>query len=105
MTQTGSHFKPLRRLPVATPSSRGLDRDGPGSYDRLRRSSADEGAHMSPQGQNPDDAARNRDEDLKPGSPPRPATEPEGAEGSARNAKTLTDPATGQPLPGAPKPN
>ncbi|MBB3893631.1 hypothetical protein GGQ61_004379 [Phenylobacterium haematophilum] len=60
---------------------------------------------MSPQGQNPDDAARNRDEDLKPGSPPRPATEPEGAEGSARNAKTLTDPATGQPLPGAPKPN
>ena len=60
---------------------------------------------MSPQGQNPDDAARNRDEDLKPGSPPRPATEPEGAEGSARNAKTLTDPATGQPLPGAPTPN
>ena len=60
---------------------------------------------MTAKRQDRSDVARNRDEDLKPGSPPRPATEPEGAEGSARNAKTLTDPATGQPLPGAPKPN
>ncbi|WP_312167178.1 hypothetical protein [Phenylobacterium sp.] len=52
-----------------------------------------------------DDAAKNRDEDLKPGRPPRPATEPKGAEGSARNSKTLTDPATGEPQPRAPKPN
>ena len=50
------------------------------------------------------DAARNRDEDMKPGRPPRPATEPAGSEGSARNTKTLTDPATGEPQPGAPKP-
>lgn len=47
----------------------------------------------------------NRDEDQKPGRPPRMAQEPKGAEGSARNAKTLTDPASGEPLPGVPKPN
>lgn len=47
----------------------------------------------------------NRDDDQKPGSPPRPATEPGGAEGSSRNAKTLTDPATGEPDGGAPAPN
>lgn len=52
-----------------------------------------------------DDAARNRDEDMKPGQPPRPATEPKGSEGSARNAKTQTDPATGEPLGTPPKPN
>lgn len=52
-----------------------------------------------------DDKARNRDEDMKPGSPPRPATEPHGSEGSARNAKTQTDPATGKPQRGAPKPS
>lgn len=48
---------------------------------------------------------RNRDDALKPGSPPRPATEPAGAEGSSRNSKTLTDPATGQPQKQPPKPN
>lgn len=52
-----------------------------------------------------DDQARTRDEDMKPGSPPRPATEPRGAKGSARNAKTLTDPATGEPKRDAPTPN
>jgi hypothetical protein len=31
------------------------------------------------------------------GAPPRPATEPRGSEGSARNDKTRTDPATGAP--------
>jgi hypothetical protein len=50
-------------------------------------------------------ARYNRDEDQKPGSPPRPATEPEGAEGSARNAKTATDPASGEPRAAPPKPN
>ena len=50
------------------------------------------------------DARRNRDEDLKPGSPPRPATEPAGAKGSSRSDKTATDPATGEPQAGAPKP-
>lgn len=69
------------------------------------RSSGNEGAPMTPSGQNRDDAARSRDEHMKPGRPPRPATEPKGAEGSARNSKTLTDPATGEPRPGAPKPN
>ncbi|MBA4014448.1 MAG: hypothetical protein C0481_21545 [Phenylobacterium sp.] len=60
---------------------------------------------MSPRGQNHDDAARNRDADMKPGRPPRPATEPKGAEGSTRSSKTLTDPATGEPRPSAPKPS
>lgn len=50
------------------------------------------------------DAARNRDEDLKPGSPPRPATEPHGSEGSSDSPKTHTDPATGAPHPEAPRP-
>ena len=39
------------------------------------------------------------DDDLKPdvaGRPPRPATEPAGAEGSSRTSKTATDPATGE---------
>lgn len=49
--------------------------------------------------------ARTRDEDLKPGTPPRPATEPRGAEDSRQNSKTLTDPATGEPLRGPPAPN
>ena len=51
-----------------------------------------------------DDLARTRDEDLKPGAPPRPATEPEGAAGSSRTDKTLTDPATGEPRGKPPKP-
>ena len=36
-------------------------------------------------------------ENLKPGSPPRPATEPKGSEGSSKSPKTATDPATGEP--------
>jgi hypothetical protein len=38
-------------------------------------------------------------EDMKPvgdGQSPRPATEPAGSEGSSRNSKTKTDPATGE---------
>jgi hypothetical protein len=50
------------------------------------------------------DAARSRDEDLKPGSPPRPATEPQGSEGSSDSRKTRTDPATGAPHAEAPDP-
>jgi hypothetical protein len=34
---------------------------------------------------------------LKPGAPPRPATEPAGSKGSSSTAKTATDPATGAP--------
>ena len=52
-----------------------------------------------------DDAARNRDNDLKPGRPPRPATEPAGAEGSSTSDKTLTDGATGEPRHQPPKPS
>jgi len=52
-----------------------------------------------------DDAAKTRDEDLKPGRPPRPATEPASAQGSSRTSKTATDPATGEPSPGSPRPN
>ena len=47
----------------------------------------------------------NRDDERKPGRPDRMAQEPEGAEGSARNPKTLTDPASGERQPGAPAPN
>ncbi len=36
-------------------------------------------------------------ENLKPGSPARPATEPAGSEGSSSTPKTKTDPATGKP--------
>lgn len=49
--------------------------------------------------------ARTRDEDLKPGAPPRPATEPSGAEGSQRTSKTMTDPATGEPRARPPAPS
>jgi len=42
------------------------------------------------------DAQYNRDQDQKPGSPQRSASEPRGAEGSARSHKTLTDPASGE---------
>lgn len=54
-----------------------------------------------------EDAARNRDEDLKPsrpGAPPRPATEPAGSEGSSSTHKTRTDPATGEPRSNPPAP-
>ena len=51
------------------------------------------------------DKRYNRDEDQKPGRPPRMAQEPKGAERSTRTAKTQTDPASGEPNPGAPKPN
>jgi hypothetical protein len=47
----------------------------------------------------------NRDDDQKPGAPPRSATEPGGAKGSARSAKTQTDAATGEPRKTPPKPN
>ena len=47
----------------------------------------------------------NRDDDLKPGAPPRHATEPDGAEGRAKTSKTLTDPATGEPRPEPPRPS
>ncbi|WP_339930397.1 hypothetical protein [uncultured Brevundimonas sp.] len=40
-------------------------------------------------------------EDQRPpaqdGQPPRPATEPRGAEGSSNSGETATDPATGKP--------
>jgi hypothetical protein len=36
-------------------------------------------------------------ENLKPRRPPRPATEPDGAEPSTRTHKTLTDGASGEP--------
>jgi hypothetical protein len=43
------------------------------------------------------DNRETENEDIKPGSPPRPASEPEGSEGSSQTDKTLTDPATGEP--------
>jgi hypothetical protein len=52
----------------------------------------------------PEDLARNRDDAQKPGVPPRPSTEPTGAEGSSRSSKTATDPATGAPAAAPPRP-
>ena len=46
--------------------------------------------------QRPDNRST-ENENLKPGEPPRPATEPGGAEGSSNSGETLTDPATGEP--------
>lgn len=43
------------------------------------------------------DNRETENENLKPGSPPRPASEPKGSEGSSQTDKTLTDPATGEP--------
>jgi hypothetical protein len=48
------------------------------------------------------DQRRNRDDEMKPGSPPRSAHEPGQGEGSSRNSKTQTDPSTGEPTPGGP---
>lgn len=45
------------------------------------------------------DRPKNREvenEDLKPGQPPRTATEPAGSEGSSDTSKTRTDPASGE---------
>ncbi|HEX2562088.1 hypothetical protein [Phenylobacterium sp.] len=48
--------------------------------------------------------AYNRDDEMKPGSPPRSAHEPEGSEGSSSTPKTATDPATGEWRGGPPAP-
>lgn len=47
----------------------------------------------------------NRDDEQKPGAPPRTAYEPEGSEGSARSSKTATDPASGEPTGGEVSPS
>jgi hypothetical protein len=47
--------------------------------------------------QSPERESENLKVPTKPGAAPRPATEPKGGEGSARNSKTKTDPATGEP--------
>jgi hypothetical protein len=47
-----------------------------------------------------EDAAKPRtreNDNLRPGDPPRPATEPTGKANSTRNADTLTDPGSGEP--------
>ena len=50
------------------------------------------------------DKSWNRDDELKPGTPPRSAYEPKGSKGSARSRKTATDPVSGEPTgrPAAP---
>jgi hypothetical protein len=50
------------------------------------------------------DTRYNRDDDQKPGSPPRSATEPAGAKGSSDSAKTRTNPQTGEPRKAPPEP-
>jgi len=51
------------------------------------------------------DLAKNRDDELKPGAPPRHASDSDPSGRSTRNPKTATDPATGTPQPGAPAPS
>jgi hypothetical protein len=55
----------------------------------------------------PNDQRYNRDEDLKvpakAGQPPRPASEPAGAEGASKASRTATDPVTGAPKPSGPR--
>lgn len=52
----------------------------------------------------PTDASRNRDDQMKPGAPPRSVTEPAGSRGSSDSPKTHTDPATGAPHDAPPEP-
>jgi hypothetical protein len=49
--------------------------------------------------------AYNRDEELKPGRPPRSAYDPKGSKGSERSSKTRTDPASGAPRRGGHAPD
>jgi hypothetical protein len=57
----------------------------------------------------PSEKSRESEEDIvKPdaeGKPPRPATEPAGAQWSVKNGKTATDPGSGAQRPGAPNPS
>ncbi|RAK52455.1 hypothetical protein DJ021_18330 [Phenylobacterium hankyongense] len=46
----------------------------------------------------------NRDDEQKPGRPPRTAAEPRGAEPSVNSDKTMTDPASGEPKRQPPAP-
>ena len=44
-------------------------------------------------------------EELRPGGPPRPAREPQGAKASQQSDKTWTDPGSGETLQGGHAPN
>jgi hypothetical protein len=52
---------------------------------------------MKPQSNDAAKPGNRENANLKPGSPPRPATEPAGGKSSTRNSKTLTDPGSGEP--------
>lgn len=55
----------------------------------------------------PDNRETENEDQRRPpaeGQPPRPSTEPRGAEGSSNSGETATDPATGAENPGAPPP-
>jgi len=47
----------------------------------------------------------NRDDQQKPGRPPRSKTEPAGAQATPQGHKTATDPQSGEPINKAPAPN
>lgn len=51
------------------------------------------------------DPSYNRDNEQKPGSPPRMAQEPAGEAESSQSRKTMTDPATGEAQRVGPPPN
>lgn len=51
----------------------------------------------APRPENRETETENQRTPARPGQPPRPATEPRGAEGSSNSGETAVDPATGQP--------
>lgn len=53
----------------------------------------------SPRPENRKTETENQRAPAREGQPPRPATEPRGAEGSSNSGDTATDPATGKPNP------
>lgn len=61
---------------------------------------------MPDQARNPSEPGddRNRDEEQRPGVPPRSAYVPPGEKGSTESDKTQTDPTTGEPHGKAPEP-
>jgi hypothetical protein len=80
--------------------ARRIDRRAPAVSQAVRRQ-----LKGSPMPARDIDKQWNRDDEQKPGAPPRTAHEPKGSEGSTRTDKTLTDPASGEPNAQPPAPN
>jgi hypothetical protein len=114
--ESGEAFRRARLIAGAARFSRGArDRQGGSIVARRpfgRRSAATREAAMrehetAPENQGQHDRGKhwNRDNEMKPGAPPRTAYEPKGSEGSTASRKTATDPASGAPSRGPPDPD